>query len=149
MQALPNRTPRLPTVSTSDLSRRPNDVLGRVERGERLIVCRHKKPVATLQPLDGYVFQPFEGTAHDVFGWPIGGIDDELAKLTELQRALLRYGYRDWRLWWTRVPAEIEGSRMGALDDLIVRGVAKKTSRGYELTSRGLAMHEALARENP
>lgn len=136
----------LPTVSISELSRNPREVLRRVASGERLLVSRHGRPLATLQPLDGYVFQPFAGTGHDVFGWPIGGVDEELAKLTELQRALLKYGYRDWRLRWTRVPEDIEGSRVGAIEDLIVRGLVRKTPRGCELTSRGLAMHEALQR---
>lgn len=99
-----DRPDRLPTVSTSDLSRQPHVVLERVARGERLVVCRHKRPIATLQPLDGYVFQPFSGTAHDVFGWPIGGIDAEIAKLSEAQRVLLRDCYRRWRLWSGRVP---------------------------------------------
>lgn len=137
----------LPTVSTSDLSRRPNDVLERIERGERLIVCRHKTPIATLQPLDGFVFQPFEGTAHDIFGWPIGGIDDEIAKLSDAQRALLRNCYDQWRLRPMRLPPNLWPGYNEALQDLARRGLAKKTSCGWELTGRGLAMHEALQRE--
>ncbi|HYP24448.1 MAG TPA: type II toxin-antitoxin system prevent-host-death family antitoxin [Actinomycetota bacterium] len=135
---------QLPQVSIRDLSRRPNEVLRRVTAGERLIVCRHKKPVATLQPLDGYVFQPFDGTARDVFGWPVGGIYDEIAKLSEAQRVLLRDGYRRWRLWSGRVPSDVPGDRRTMLSDLAVRGLAKKTEFGWELTGRGLAMHEAL-----
>ncbi len=102
------------------------------------------RPVATLQPLDGYVFQPFEGTAHDVFGWPIGGIDGEIAKLSEAQRILLRDGYRRWRLWPGRIPNDVEGDRTTILEDLHIRGLAKKTTCGWELTGRGLALHEAL-----
>ena len=136
----------LPTVTVSDLSRRPNDVLQRVARGERLIVCRHKKPVATLQPLDGYVFQPFEGTAHDVFGWPVGGIDEEIDKLNRIQRLLLRDCYRQWRLRPMRLPEPFGVGLLEALDDLALRGLAKKTEYGWELTGRGLAMHEALQR---
>ena len=137
----------LPTVTVSELSRRPNDVLQRVSRGERLIVCRHKKPVATLQPLDGYVFQPFEGTAHDIFGWPVGGIDDEIDKLSQVQRLLLRDCYRQWRLRPMRLPERVGVGLFDALDDLALRGLAKKTEFGWELTGRGLAMHEALQRE--
>lgn len=73
----------LATVTTSDLSRKPGEVLSRVRRGERLVVVRHKDPIATLQPLDGFVSQPFGGAAHDVFGWPIGGLDEEIEKLTD------------------------------------------------------------------
>lgn len=137
---------QLPQVSIRDLSRRPNDVLARVARGERLIVCRHKKPVATLQPLDGFVFQPFEGTAHDVFGWPIAGIDDEIAKLSEAQRALLRDCYRQWRLRPMRLPPNLQWGYNEALEDLVLRGLAEKTWLGWELTGRGLAMREALVR---
>lgn len=110
-------------------------------------MCRYKKPLATLQPLDGFVFQPFEGTAHDVFGWPIGGIQDEIAKLTEAQRVLLRDGYVRWRLWSGRVPREVEGDRRTMLTDLALRGLAKKTELGWELTGRGLALREALLGE--
>jgi prevent-host-death family protein len=135
---------RLPAISVRDLSRAPGEFLGRVARGERFVVCRHGKPLATLQPLDGYVFQPFDGTASDVFGWPVGGIDDEIDKLSLAQQLLLRDCYRRWRLWSGRLPHGLEPDRMGMLKDLEVRGLAKKTDCGWELTGRGLAMHEAL-----
>lgn len=138
---------QLATVTTSDLSRRPGDVLRRVIGGERLLIARHKQPVATLQPLDGYVFQPFDGTVHDVFGWPIGGIDAEIAKLSLSQRLLLRDCYRHWRLWSGRLPEGMNTNGMEMLQDLAMRGLARKTPRGWELTGRGLAMHEALQRE--
>ena len=135
---------QLPQVSVRDLSRRPNDVLRRVAAGERLIVCRHKKPIATLQPLDGFVFQPFDGTTHDVFGWPLGGIDDEIEKLTEAQRVMLRDCYRQWRLRPFRLPEELQDDIRGMLRDLTLRGLITKTECGLELTGRGLAIHEAL-----
>lgn len=136
----------LATVTTSDLSRRPRDVLSRVERGERLLVCHWRKPVATLQPLDGYVLQPFGGTVHDVFGRPFGGIDGEIAKLSPAQRALLTDGYRDWRLRPTLV-RDLEFSVLvGALEEMAVEGLATKAWRGWELTGRGLALREALLR---
>jgi prevent-host-death family protein len=134
----------LPSVPIGDLSRRPREVLDRVAAGERLIVSRHGRPVATLQPLDGYVFQPFEGTAHDVFGWPIGGIEDEIAKLNPAQQALLGGCYKDWRLRPVRLPEDLQTQGFRSLGDLEVRGLARKTSRGWELTGRGLALHEAL-----
>jgi len=40
----------LPWVTIRDLSRTPGGVIQRVLRGERLIVCRHGHPIATLQP---------------------------------------------------------------------------------------------------
>lgn len=134
----------LATVTTSDLSRTPGEVLRRVRRGERLIVVRHKDPIATLQPLDGYVSQPFGGAAHDVFGWLIGGLDEEIEKLTPAQRVLLRDCYKHWRVWPFRLPAELETDIRGMLRDLTVRGLIKRTDCGLELTGRGLAIHEAL-----
>jgi prevent-host-death family protein len=137
----------LPTITTSDLSRNPGRVLRRIERGERLVVCRKGKPLATLQPLDGFVFQPFEGTAHDVFGWPIGGIEEEAGKLSDLQRQLLLHGYRQWRIWPARVMDRAEWSLcIGALEEMRVRGLVTKTECGNELTGRGLALREALLR---
>jgi prevent-host-death family protein len=137
----------LPSITARDLSRATADVLVRVETGERLVVTRHGRPVATLQPLDGYVFQPFEGTAHDVFGWPIGGIDDEVAKLSEAQRVLLRDCYLQWRLRPGRLPGDLWVGSARTLDDLAVRGLAKRTEFGWELTGRGLALREALRGE--
>ena len=110
-------------------------------------MCRHKKPLATLQPLDGYVFQPFEGTAHDIFGWPIGGIDEEIAKLSRAQRVLLRDCYHQWRLRPMRLPSQLQCDYNDELKDLALRGLAKRTWLGWELTGRGLAMHEALQSE--
>ncbi len=73
----------LSVVTTSDLSRSPGKVLDRVARGERLIVCRHQRPVATLQPLDGVVVQ-LGARAHDIYGRPIGGPLEETEKLDEI-----------------------------------------------------------------
>ena len=136
----------LPTVTTSDLSRRPRDVLDRVARGERLIVCHWKKPVATLQPLDGYVVQPHTGAVHDVFGWPFGGIDDEIAKLDDVERRLLTDGYKDWRVRPGRVRGVDFGATLRALERMRLNGLAVRPWRGWELTGRGLALREALLR---
>ena len=137
----------LSTVTTSDLSRRPGDVLSRVRRGERLIVVRHKDPVATLQPLDGYVLQPFEGTATDVFGWPIGGIDDEIAKLSRAQRVILVHCYSRWRLTMTRLWHYCPGANFNEeVRDMHLRGLVVRTELGWELTGRGLVLREELLR---
>ena len=53
--------PAFPEVTTSDLSRSPRRVLDRIAGGERLLVTCHGRPLATLQPLDGVVWQPFAG----------------------------------------------------------------------------------------
>jgi prevent-host-death family protein len=136
----------LPTVTTTDLSRRPGEVLARVERGDRLLVCRQRRPVATLQPLDGYVFQPFTGTAHDVFGWPFGDEAAQIERLSDAQRQMLTDGYRQWRVRLVRVHGVDSDELMRSLEDLYLRGLARKTPRGIELTGRGLALREALLR---
>ncbi|HEV2756450.1 MAG TPA: hypothetical protein VG318_11820 [Actinomycetota bacterium] len=137
----------LPLVTTSDLSRSPNDVLTRVECGQRLLVCRHKHPVATLQPLDGYVFQPFTGTAQDVFGWPFGDEASQTERLSEPQQRMLTDCYRDWRIRPGRIEPPFDWSTlMRALEDMYVRGLVVKTPRGNELTGRGLALRETLLR---
>lgn len=135
----------LPIVTTAELSRSPGRVLERIARGERLLVCRHKRPIATLQPLDGYVLQPLTGNSHDVFGWPVGGIDEVASRLSETQRLLLLDGYRMYRLK-TSVPDRTldPGEAHRAIDDLIVRGMAERTDRGVELTARGFAIREHL-----
>ena len=137
----------LPTITTTELSRKPADVVRRVMRGERLIISRRNRAIATLQPLDGYVFQPFAGTAHDIFGWPIGGVEDEIAKLSEPQRQLLLRGVRTWRVWPTRLWDQFDGPVvLKALEEMRLLGLVIKTERGNELTGRGLARREALLR---
>ncbi len=139
-----SRTP-LPKITTSDLSKRPGAVLHRIRRGERLIVVRHKDPVATLQPLDGLVVQPFGGGHHDIFGWPIGGIEDEVEKLDAAQRALLVDGYRDWRLRPTRLYGPFPWDVLiRSIEVMRLLGLATRTEFGWELTGRGLALREAL-----
>ncbi len=145
-RSLRRRLP-LPVVTIRDLSRHPGEVMERIGRGERLIVCRHAKTLATLQPLDGYVFQPLTGTAHDVFGWPFGEERDQVERLSEPQRGMLLDGYRQWRIWPTRLEPPYQWSvLMRALEDMYVRGLVRKTPRGNELTGRGLALRETLLR---
>ncbi len=137
----------MPIVTTSDLSRAPGHVLERVARGERLLVCRHKRPVATLQPLDGFLFQPLTGTTRDVFGWPIGGVADEAGKLSDLQRTLLRDCIWNGaiRLGWAA--SGLSGPELHrALEEMVVTGLLRPTYRGKELTARGLALREWLIR---
>lgn len=139
----------LPIVTTSELSRGPGRVLERIARGERLVVCRNNIPLATLQPLDGFVLQPMTGHAHDIYGWPVGGIAEEAAKLTPAQQALLTDGVRQARLK-SSIPSRAgefdSGELFTAIDELRVLGFAYKTHVGSELTGRGWAMREHLLR---
>ena len=138
-----------PIVTTSELSRSPGEVLDRVARGERVIIFRRNRPIATLQPLDGFVLQPFTTTAHDIFGWPMGGAAEELAKLTDAQHLLLVDGYRSGRLMSSVPGHHFEGREVSeAIEDLKLRGMARRvTNRGTELTARGLALRELLLKD--
>jgi prevent-host-death family protein len=134
-------------VTTSDLSRRPRAVLDRVLRGERLIVSCHGHPLATLQPLDGVVVQPFTGCGHDIFGWPVGGEVEECAKLSQAQRDLLSEGVRHGKFAPARLHGRHEfGKLIRAIEDMALRGLARRTHRGWVPTGRGMVLHEALAR---
>jgi prevent-host-death family protein len=140
--------PTFPEVTTSDLSRSPRRVLDRVVRGERLIVTCHGRPLATLQPLDGVVWQPFTSSVHDIYGWPVTGASDECDKLSDAQRELLRDGVRGGRL----VPARLHGrfefvDLIRSIENMAVRGLVRKTSRGWELTGRGMVLHETLMQD--
>lgn len=136
----------LEVVSVRDLSRNPGDVLERVTRGERFLVCRHGKPIATLQPLDGLVVQPLTGQELDSTGSPLGDASTEAAKLTELQRELLATCVRFDRLMVARLRSQpFTREATLALEDLRNRGLVRKTERGLVLTGRGMILHEYLA----
>ena len=79
----------LSTVSIGELSREPRRVLERILRGERLIVCRYGHPIATLQPLDGCVTQPFEGRVGSLDGSPLGDLKAEIDGLQPIEKELL------------------------------------------------------------
>ena len=106
----------------------------------------HKTPVATLQPLDGVVQQP-GGRAHDIYGWPIDGALQEAEKLGEVQQELLTNGIRFGRLVPARLSYRFDFGRLNrAVQDLALRGMARRTERGWELTGRGMVLREALLR---
>jgi len=139
------RSNMLPVVTVRELSRSPATVFERVARGERLIVARHGRPIATLQPLDGVVVQPLTRAQSDVRGVVLGDAEAELEKLTEIERDLLRDGGRWDRLY----PGHL--SHVHALGDLHaqvrafgVRGLARKAERGWVLTGRGMILRELL-----
>lgn len=134
-----------PEVTTSDLSRTPRRVLERIGRGERLIVTCHGRPVATLQPLDGAVWQPFTSSVHDIYGWPITGPSDECEKLSEAQRALLMDGVRFGRLAPVRLHEDYDFVELiRSIENMAIRGLVERTNRGWELTARGMALRETL-----
>ncbi|MEA2453729.1 MAG: Antitoxin Phd YefM, type toxin-antitoxin system [Actinomycetota bacterium] len=129
---------RLPTVSVRDLVRNPAQVLERVERGERFIVCRHRRPVATLQPIDGWVGDIDGRKPCDIYGFPIGDPEAEASKLSDLQKHLL-VNVRLGRFIFSG-----EGYQE-AIDDLTLRGMARKSShRGMVITGRGIVLSEWL-----
>lgn len=130
----------LATVSARTLSREPGKVLRRVEKGERLIVCRHGKPIGTLQPLNGVVEQPIEGRSYDVAGSPLLYPHAEVEKLSPLQRRLLAYEVRR-----DLVKGGGLAGRDEAVDDMELRGLVRRhPDGGVVLTGRGFVLREAI-----
>ena len=144
MDQKPAQPARLSSVALTDLSRQAGQLIDRVLTGERFVIRRHGRPVATLQPLSGEVRQPLSGSAHDVYGNAFGDAEAELAKLSEAQRALLSDGVVLGRL----VPARVWHANPGPwdqiLEDLVIRGLARRTSRGTILSGRGMVLREEL-----
>jgi prevent-host-death family protein len=137
-------------VSVRDLSRKPGEVLRRVELGERLLLCSYGRPVATLQPLDGCVVQPFEGAEFDVYGSPLGDASEEASKLEEIEKEMLIAGQKLDRFHPGRIRPHWRGGQVSAaVASLKERGLLRKTPRGLRLTGRGWLMREALAPEDP
>ena len=135
-------------VSVADFARGLGDLLDRTLRGERFIVCRHKRPIATLQPLNGVIVQPFEGLDYDVEGSLLGDVSQELEKLSELQRAILRDAVSNGRPTSLPLGHPLQGLGIGpALDDLQQRGFLTRSKRrrgGRVITARGLVLREEL-----
>ena len=142
---------QLHTVSVRELARQPAVVLRRVQDGERLIVCSHRRPVATLQPLDGCVVQPFEGAEYDIHGSPLGDAQQEATKLPQIEQEILVYGQkRDRFSPWLIAPQWDRDQLRDAIDDLALRGLIRKIDVGWRLTGRGWILREALVgREDP
>ena len=127
-----------------ELSREPGEVLRKVLEGQRLIVSRHGHPVATLQPLDGCVTQPFTQTQHDVVGSPLGTLDREIAKLRPIEKRILMKAVRHDRIHPTWVTGFDSGEVMRVIRDWQLRGLARKSKRGLIVTGRSLMLREAL-----
>jgi prevent-host-death family protein len=129
---------RLPTVSVRDLVRNPAQVLDRVAHGERFIVCRHRRPIATLQPIDGWVGDIDGRKPCDIYGFPLGDPEGEAGKLSEYQKELLIGVNRG------RFISRGEGFRE-AMQEFTLRGLARRSShRGMVITGRGMVLREWL-----
>ena len=136
---------KLARASVTDLARKPGELVDRVLAGERFVVYRHRRPVATLQPLNGCVVQPCDGAEHDVMGSPVGSASDEVDKLSAVQQALLLDGISLGRIVtsrWSQDRAPSERAR--AIEDLILRGLGRKSTRGTILTGRGMVLRGEL-----
>lgn len=139
------RTNDLTRVSVTELVQRPGELVDRVLQGERVLICRHRRPVATLQPLTGVVVQPFVPADFDVTGSPLGDAGAEVDKLTPAQQALLLDGVRLGRFVVSRVEQDHDlGEINVALRELVVRGLARKSDRGVLITGRGMVLREEL-----
>lgn len=135
----------LPTVSIGELSREPRRVLERILRGERLIVCRYGHPIATLQPLDGYVAQPFEGKVGSLDGSPLGDLKAELDRLQPIEKELLMDCVRMGRIVTGGVGRYEGVGPGGVLEQWQLRGLARKIPGfGTFATARALVLREAL-----
>lgn len=136
---------RFETVSMRELSRNPARVIDRVAHGQRLLVSRYGQPIATLQPLDGAVVQPVAGAEFDIDGAPLGDVQDELRRLSDVERALLRDGLNALgRLIPTQVDPRV-GPTTADIEALSVRGLTKRGPRGgWILTGKGSMLREAL-----
>lgn len=130
----------MPVVSVRELVRNPGIVLDDVVRGERFILCRYNRPVATLQPIDGWVTDGTGDRAYDIFGTPLGDPAFEVAKLTERQHELLLHTLR----LNGRFIFDGSGFRE-EMDALVLRGLAlRKPGMGHVITGRGMVLKEWL-----
>ena len=134
----------LSTITVRELTRNAAVILARTACGERFIVCRFGHPVATLQPLEGVVVQPFSGRELDVKGSPLGTAENEVGKLSKVQRELLCHAVRFDAL----KPSGLNGYEVSevarATEELQVRCLVKRCDRGLVLTGRGMILREWL-----
>ena len=134
----------LSTVTVRELMRNAPSILARAVAGERFIVSRYGHPVATLQPLEGVVVQPFSGRELDVKGSPLGTVDSEVGKLSKVQRDLLRRAVRSGVLKSAGLDGYEFSEIARATEDLEFRCLVKRCDRGLVLTGRGIILREWL-----
>ena len=134
----------LPSVSLRDLNRKPGEVLNAVFQGQRLVVRRYGRPVATIQPIDGFVLDPLSGEETDICGNPLGELSEEVGKLSDVERELIaRSDHLMNRVTFSCSSVGATQARKG-MDRLVLRGLLEKTTRGLILTGRGLMIREWL-----
>lgn len=118
-------------------------MLERVWRGERLIVRRHRRALATLQPLDGFVAQPLIKREIVIDGSPLGDASDEADRLDDIERGLLVEAVSLHRIHPVRLRCSLADAGT-ALKDMELRGLVRKSSIGWVLRGRGMMLREVL-----
>ncbi|MGH2756431.1 MAG: type II toxin-antitoxin system Phd/YefM family antitoxin [Actinomycetota bacterium] len=133
---------RLGEVSLRQLNRDPGGVFERVRRGERLIVLRHKRPIATIQPVDGFSGQPLIKRETSIDGSPLGDVSEETDRLTDVERSLLVDAVGINKIH----PARLSqfGEAVDALKEMELRGLVRKSPIGWVLRGRGMMLREVL-----
>jgi prevent-host-death family protein len=139
----------LPTVTVRQLSREPRPVMEEVGRGKRFVVTKHGKPLATLQPIDGYVTHPVTAKESDIFGSPLGSQAHEAAKLSTVEKELLSRAHPLFNRITVGCSDAPSDQLWAGMRSLQLRGMARKQSRGLILTGRGLTMQEWLHQHEP
>lgn len=137
-----------PVVSVGELGRNPSRVLARVRRGERFIVCRHRVPIATIQPLNSAIRQPFDPVTYDIEGCPVPDLRSMAVALPAIVKDLLLSCNAEYNVDKFRAGHLCEkwplDSISDAFDQMRTRGLAKKTARGWVATGLGLALKDEL-----
>lgn len=88
-----------------------------------------------------------EGPQHDIMGSPLGDASSEVDKLDSVQQAMLLDGICLGRIIPDRVRRAHPGADLlGPLEDLVLRGLARRGRRGTVLTGRGMVLREELFR---
>lgn len=134
---------RLGEVSLRQLNRDPRGVMERVQRGERMLVMRHRQVLATLQPLDGFVGQPLLEREVTIDGSPLGDASEEADRLTDVERCLLVDAVRFHKIEAGRVGGSL-AEAVAALKDMELRGLVRKSAIGWVLRGRGMMLREIL-----
>lgn len=136
----------LGVVGIRQLSRDPGGVLARVARGERLLVRRHKKVVATIQPIAGSVVLPHVPRELSVDGSPLGDAQEEAAKLTRAEKLLLTDAVGVTRI----IPVRVSRPSVRwqeVLELMEAKGLVRKSPIGWILRGRGMVLREVLLAE--
>jgi antitoxin (DNA-binding transcriptional repressor) of toxin-antitoxin stability system len=132
-----------PTVSIRELGKTPGMIVGRVERGERIIVCNRGFPVATIQPLTGFVTHP-DGSIRDVAGSPLTDVAAAVTALPPHVKDALLSCSRDVIKLGPPISKWPVGTLAKAILELHARGLIRRQERGWVLTGLGHYFREEL-----